>query len=77
MARHRWPEIVEERRAVIDARTAEGETCTLIAVRHTDGQLGLYYHGAIRTSAMLPPPVYEKLITSLTRLTAKAEPSGD
>ncbi|MGH3937771.1 MAG: hypothetical protein ACRDTG_03925 [Pseudonocardiaceae bacterium] len=69
MTRRQWPEIVTQRRAVIDTHTAEGETCTLIAVRHPNGQLGVYYHGSIRTSAMLPPPVYEKFIAALTRLT--------
>lgn len=70
MVRHRWPEIVTARRAVIETRTAEGEPRTLIAVRDPDGQLGLYYHGGFRSSAMLPPPVYDKLIAALTRLTS-------
>ncbi|MGH3916115.1 MAG: hypothetical protein ACRDTC_22310 [Pseudonocardiaceae bacterium] len=65
-----WPEIVTQRRAVIDTHTAEGETCTLIAVRHPNGRLGLYYHGSTRSSARLPLPVYDKLIAARTRLTA-------
>lgn len=70
MTRRHWPEILTQRREVIDTHTADGETCTLIAVRHQDGRLGLYYHGGMRASAMLPPPVYDKLIAALARLTA-------
>lgn len=70
MTRHRWPEIVTDRREVIKTRTADGELCTLIALRESNGQLGLYYHGGFKSSAMLPPPVYEQLITALTRLTS-------
>ena len=51
-----WPEIVTERRETIASRTAEGAECTLIALRRRDGQLGLYLHGRIRCSVMLPPP---------------------
>lgn len=68
MTHQHWPEIVTERREVIEARTADGEACTLIALRQQDGRFGLYYHGALRSSAMLPPPVYAKLISALTRL---------
>lgn len=68
MTQQRWPEIVTDRREVIEARTADGEACTLIALRQRDGQFGLYYHGAIHSSAMLPPSVFAKLISALTRL---------
>ncbi|MDQ3152692.1 MAG: hypothetical protein M3R63_13555 [Actinomycetota bacterium] len=68
MTSHRWPETITERREVIAVRTAEGAECTLVAVRRTDGQLGLYFHGGIRCSAMLPPPVYAELVTALARL---------
>lgn len=68
MTRRHWPEILTARRAVIDTHTTEGETCILIAVRHQDGRFGLYYHGGMRASAMLPPLVYDKLIAALTRL---------
>lgn len=68
MTHRRWPEIVAARREVIETRTAEGEACTLIAVRETDGRLGLYYHGGMRASAMLPPPVYDEFIAALARL---------
>ena len=46
---------------MIDTRTAEAETRTLIAVRHQDGRLGLYYHGAMHSSEMLPPPCTTRL----------------
>lgn len=64
----RWPEIATERRAVIETYTAEGETCTLIALRQLNGQLGLYFHGGVRSSAMLPPATYTQLLEALTRL---------
>lgn len=64
----RWPEIATERRAVIETRTAEGETCTLIALRQMNGQLGLYFHGGMRSSAMLPPATFTRLVEALTRL---------
>ena len=63
-----WPEIVTERRETIATRTAEGTECTLIALRRRDGQLGLYLHGGIRCSVMLPPPVHAKLVAALARL---------
>lgn len=65
---HHWPEIVTDRHEVIEARTADGETCTLIVLRGRDGRFGLYFHGALRSSAMLPLSVYAKLISALTRL---------
>ncbi len=70
MTHRRWPEILTARREVIETHTAEGEACTLLAVRDPDGRLGLYYHGGIRASAMLPPPVYEQLVAALSRLTS-------
>jgi hypothetical protein len=63
-----WPEIVTERRETIATRTAEGTECTLIALRRRDGQLGLYLHGGIRCSVLLPPPVHAKLVAALARL---------
>lgn len=66
----RWPELVAARREVIKTRTADGELCTLIALREPNGQFGLYYHGGFRSSAMLPPSVYEQLLAALTRLTS-------
>lgn len=68
MTRRRWPETVTARREVIETRTAEGEACTLIVLRDPDGQLGLYYHGGLRSSAMLPPPIYEQLVAALARM---------
>ncbi len=68
MPGHRWPEIVTERREKIATHTAEGAECTLIALRRRDGQLGLYLHGGIRCSVVLPPPVHAQLVAALTRL---------
>ncbi len=68
MIRQRWPAVVAERRAVIEARTTEGGPCTLLVVRQPDGQLGLYFHGTIRCSAMLPPAVHAEVVAALTRL---------
>ena len=67
MTDYRWPEIVTERRETIATRTAEGAECTLIALRRRDGQLGLYLHGGIRCSVLLPPPVHAKLVAALAR----------
>ena len=63
-----WPETVTERREKIATHTAEGAECTLIALRRRDGQLGLYLHGGIRCSVVLPPPVHAQLVAALTRL---------
>lgn len=68
MISQRWPTVAMERRAAIAARTTEGATCTLLVIRHPDGQLGLYFHGTIRCSAMLPPAVHAEVVAALIRL---------
>ncbi len=51
-----WPAVAEQRRYVIESRTANGEPCTVIVERQPEGPLLVSFHGAMRTTAA-PDPV--------------------
>ena len=63
-----WPERVADRRVAFEARTADGDTCTLLLIRHAAGPLVLYFHAAVNTSAVLTPELYATLLAELGRL---------
>lgn len=65
-----WPVVLSERRAAIITCTVRGETCTLLIVRHEDGRLAIYFHGASATSATLDPEQCAALIDALRHASA-------
>ncbi len=68
-ALQRWPQIADERRAVIAGRAAEGGgACTLIVIREPDGRRLLSFEGAWRTCAELNPDAHAALVRALTEL---------
>lgn len=68
-APQRWPAIVDQRRAAIVGRAAEGGgACTLIVIREPAGRLLLSFEGTWRTCAELTPDVHDELVRTLTDL---------
>jgi hypothetical protein len=66
-----WPELVEDRRWVAETRTAASETCTLQIIRHREGGrsgLVIYLHGAVASSAVVPPELLPALLDGLRQL---------
>ena len=60
-----WPAVAEQRRYVIESRTANGEPCTVIVERQPEGPLLVSFHGAMRTTAAPDPVEATELIEAL------------
>ncbi len=63
--RRRWPAVAEQRRSVIESRTANGEACTVVVVRQPDGPLLVSFHGAWKTTMAPDPQEAGELIEAL------------